>query len=240
MASGSLRRVIKACLNGAREPGAHPSLPLTAEQLAIDAAASVAAGAQVIHMHPRGPDGRESLATADETVRAVRAAVPGVPVGVSTGAWIEPDLDARVAAIEGWREPDMASVNLSEDGHVEVMGALERAGVGIEGGVWSVADVEALAASGYADRLVRVLLEPQGEDSAVVLGVIDAIHAALDAAGITAPRVQHGYELVTWDVIRHAREHGHGWRVGLEDTLVLPDGARAESNAHLVTAGLDV
>lgn len=230
--------MIKAALNGAREPGAHAALPLTAEQLAADGAAAVAAGAQVLHVHPRGPDGRESLAAVDDAVRAIRAAVPAVPIGVSTGAWIEPDLDARVAAIAAWREPDMASVNVSEAGHVEVMAALESAGVGIEGGVWTVEDVEALAASGYADQLVRVLLEPRDEDALTVIGTTAAIHAALDAAGIDAPRVQHGYELATWEVIRHAREHGHGWRVGLEDTFVLPDGTRTESNAHLVTAGL--
>ena len=77
---------IKACLNGNREPGAHPALPLTADQLAADGAAAVAAGAQVLHIHPRGTDGLESLAAVDEAVRAVRAAIPGVPIGVSTGA----------------------------------------------------------------------------------------------------------------------------------------------------------
>ena len=152
-ASAEASRVIKACLNGNREPGAHPALPLTPEQLAADGAAAVAAGAQALHIHPRGPDGRESLGAVDEAVRAVRAAVPGVPIGVSTGAWMEPDVDARVAAVRAWREPDMASVNLSEEGHVDVMTALVDAGVGIEAGLWRVDDVQALAISGYAGRL---------------------------------------------------------------------------------------
>ena len=65
-----------------------------------------------------------------------------------------------------------------------------------------------------------------------------AIDAALDAAGIAAPRVHHGFGLATWDVLRRAKALGHGWRVGFEDTLVLPDGRPAASNAELVSAAL--
>jgi uncharacterized protein (DUF849 family) len=230
--------LIKACLNGNREPGAHPALPLTPEELAADGAAAIAAGAQALHIHPRGPDGRESLAAVDEAVRAVRAAVPGVPIGVSTGAWMEPDVDARAAAVRAWREPDMASVNLSEEGHVEVMAALVEAGVGIEAGLWRVDDVQALAISGYAGRLVRVLVEPREPDAAAAIATAHAIHAALDDAAIPGPRVQHGFGPPTWEVVRRAKELGHGWRIGLEDVFDLPDGTRAQSNAHLVTAAL--
>jgi uncharacterized protein (DUF849 family) len=230
--------LIKACLNGNREPGAHPALPITPEQLAADGAAAIAAGAQALHLHPRGADGRESLAAVDAAVRAVKAAVPGVPVGVSTGAWIEPDVAARAAAVRGWREPDFASVNLSEEGHVEVMAACAEAGVGIEAGLWRVEDVDALAASGYADRLLRTLVEPREPDVASALATADAINAALDAAGIDAPRVQHGFGPPTWEVVRRAKQLGLGWRIGLEDVLELPDGSPAQSNAHLVTAAL--
>jgi uncharacterized protein (DUF849 family) len=232
--------LVKACLNGNRQPGAHPALPITPEQLAADGAAAVAAGAQALHIHPRGPDGRESLAAVDEAVRAVKAAVPGVPIGVSTGAWMEPDVEARAAAVRAWREPDFASVNLSEEGHVEVMAACVDAGVGIEAGLWRTDDVAALAASGYADRLVRALIEPREPDAPAALATAEAINAALDDAGISAPRVQHGFGAPTWEVIRRAKQLGIGWRIGLEDVLELPDGSPAQSNAHLVTAALDV
>jgi uncharacterized protein (DUF849 family) len=232
--SGAL---VKACLNGSRAPGAHPALPLTPAQLAADGAAAVAAGARALHIHPRGPDGLETL-DVDDAVRAVRAVAPGVAVGVSTGAWIVPDLDARVAAIRAWREPDMASVNLSEEGHVQVMQALEEAGVGIEAGLWRVQDVAALEISGFADRLVRVLIEPHDEDAVVALGTAGEIHAALDAAGIAGPRVQHGYGPATWAVVREAQALGYGWRIGLEDTLALPDGRPGAGNAELVSAAL--
>src|SRR5204862_2418401 len=122
-----------------------------AEELARDAAACVAAGAGAIHIHPRDRDGRERLEpeVVDSAVRAVRAA-GGVPVGVSTGTWIEPDLERRWKLVRAWREPDYASVNVSEEGSADVMRALVDAGVGIEAGVWSVEDAERLAASGFA------------------------------------------------------------------------------------------
>ncbi|MDQ3742701.1 MAG: 3-keto-5-aminohexanoate cleavage protein, partial [Actinomycetota bacterium] len=43
--------LLKACLNGAREPGAHPALPVGAVDLAADARACVAEGAGAIHLH---------------------------------------------------------------------------------------------------------------------------------------------------------------------------------------------
>lgn len=229
--------LIKACLNGARAASEHRALPLTPRQLAADGAAAVAAGAQALHIHPRDDDGRETL-TVNLAVRAVQAACPGVPVGVSTGAWIVPDLSTRVAAIRWWEAPAMASVNLSEDGHVEVMAALTAAGVGIEAGLWQVEDVAALQAGGFADALTRVLVEPGEEDPAAALATAQALDDALDAAGIAAPRVHHGFGIATWDVLRRAKALGHGWRIGLEDTLVLPDGRPAQSNAELVSAAL--
>ena len=50
--------------------------------------------------------------------------------------------------------------------------------------------------------------------------------------------MHHGFGVATWDVLRRAKARGHGWRVGLEDTLVLPDGRPAASNAELVSAAL--
>ena len=103
--------IVQACLNGARPSDFHPRLPLTAEAMAADASACVAAGAAELHVHARGPDARESLLAADPTILAVRRACPGTLVGVSTGAWIEKDDLRTLVAIAGWRElPDYASL----------------------------------------------------------------------------------------------------------------------------------
>jgi uncharacterized protein (DUF849 family) len=230
--------VLKAAINGARRAGSHPALPLSVEELAEDAARCVGAGAGAIHLHPRDADRQETLAQrdVDETVRAVRAAA-GVPIGVTTGAWIEADPKRRVELVSAWHEPDMASVNLNEAGSEEVLHALLYAGIGVEAAVWSVDDVDRLAASGGADRLLRVLVEiirPVDDPAAEAR----SIEQRLDHFGITAPRLHHGTGPATWTVLQQAIGLGRDIRIGLEDTFVLPDGTDAPSNAALVTAAL--
>lgn len=229
--------LLQACLNGARSRDEHPALPLSAAELAADARACVAAGAGAIHLHPRDAGGDESLeaAVVDPVVAQVRAAC-GVPVGVATGAWVEPDPGRRAHLVSAWREPAFASVNLSEDGAADVMRSLLASGIAIEAGVWSPADAERLAASGLAGRVLRVLVEVMEGGPAEA----DAIEAALDAHGIEAPRLVHGEDAACWPVLRHTRAGGRDTRVGLEDTLVLPDGSRAPGNAALVGAALDL
>ena len=87
-----LKRVItmllKAAINGRRTPGEHRATPVTPGQCAGEAARAVRAGAGAIHVHPRGSDGRESLAPDDvaAALEAIRAVCPSTPIGVSTGA----------------------------------------------------------------------------------------------------------------------------------------------------------
>jgi uncharacterized protein (DUF849 family) len=228
--------VLQAALNGDRTRDEHPALPHTADELAADAAACVSAGAGAIHMHPRDGDGAETLEprAVDAAVVEVRDAC-GVPVGVSTGEWIEPDLERRLRLVAGWSAPDYASVNLSEAACERVMDALAGAGVGIEAGVGSVEDAERLAASGFGDRVTRILVEPFDPGAARAIGVADEIHAALDRLGLSAPRLEHSDGEATWVLIEDAARRGLDTRVGLEDTLVGPDGSRARGNAALVT-----
>jgi uncharacterized protein (DUF849 family) len=230
--------LLKACLNGGHHPGEHPALPLTPGELAADTAAAVNAGAAAVHVHPRDDDGRQTLVGTliDAAVATIRRENPGIPVGVSTGAWILPAPAARAEAIAAWREPDFASVNLSEPGHRDVMAALTAAGIAIEAGIWTVEDVDSLDRSGYADRILRILVEPADADPQTAVTHAAAMDDALDATGIDAPRVHHGFGPATWAVLRRATELGHGIRVGLEDTFVLPDGHRAPDNAALVAA----
>lgn len=229
--------LLQAALNGPLAASDHPAVPVTAEELARDATACVAAGADAIHLHPRDGDGRERLdaEVVDAVIERVRAAC-GVPVGVSTGAWIEPDVARRVALAGAWRAPDYASVNLSEEGAPHVMRALLAAEVGVEAGVWSVADAERLTASGLGDRVTRILVEPVAAGPAEAVAVVDGIHAALDRGGLTAPRLQHGDGAATWVLLRDAIRRGLDTRIGLEDTLCGPDGKRTAGNAALVAA----
>src|SRR5215217_1427217 len=150
--------MLQAALNGVRTRSDHPGVPITAAELAADAAACLAAGVQEIHLHPRGDDGVERLDA--EAVDKVAALVKshGVPVGVTTGAWIETDPGRRLRLVNAWHEPDYASVNLGEPGALEVAEALLRNGIGVEAGVWTVEDARLLSGSPLKDRLLRVLV----------------------------------------------------------------------------------
>lgn len=240
-----VRPLVQAAMNGDRAAADHAGVPISPDELARDAVACVQAGAGALHLHPRGADGRESLAgeVVNEVVRRVREAC-GVPVGVTTGAWIEPDLERRLGMIRTWTEPDYTSVNMSEDGAMEVMRLLLERGIGIEAGVWTVEDAEALAASGMGDRVLRVLVEPGelqvGTSVPDALALVADIHRALDRAGITAPRLQHADGAVTWAVLEDALRRGLDTRIGLEDTLHGPDGAEAGGNADLVRIACQV
>jgi hypothetical protein len=183
--------LLQATLNGDLTKAAHPGLPVSIEELARDAAACVAAGARAIHLHPRDSEGRERLdaEVVDEVVVKVRDAC-GAPVGVSTGAWIEPDLERRLELVQAWRAADYASVNVSEPGAAEIMQALIQAGIGIEAGVWTVEDAERLAASGLGGQVTRILVEPVEVNAADAVELVKDIHRALDGFGLTAPRLQ--------------------------------------------------
>src|SRR2546426_8685056 len=93
-----MARLIQAAINGRRTRAEHPGVPTTPDQQALAAAECVAAGAGAIHLLVRAPDGRESVAAGDvaRAVAAMRGAVPGVPIGVSTGAWIVVDSERRL------------------------------------------------------------------------------------------------------------------------------------------------
>ena len=159
--------LVKACLNGARSASEHPALPVTAAELAQEASEAVAAGAGALHVHPRDDGGAETLDARHmgAAVTAIRAACPGVPVGVSTGLWIAgDDPERRLAQIDGWAQaerPDFASVNLSEEGAGEVAAALRAVGVGVEAGLWSEENAELVADGALGGELVRILIEPQ-------------------------------------------------------------------------------
>ena len=240
---------IKVCLNGGRRRDDHPGVPFTPAELALSAAGAVAAGAEAIHVHPRGADGRESLRAADigAAVAAIRQACPGIPVGVSTGLWITSgDPEARHATVTEWARlptaarPDFASVNLSEPGPGLLAGILDGAGIRVEAGVWSVEDVDTLMATGPGPGWLRILVEirhgPRARATARARA--DQILGALDEAGVPQPRLLHGEGEACWPLIAHAGRHGLPTRAGLEDTAVRPDGGLARSNAELVRLAL--
>ncbi len=222
---------VKACLNGARSREEHPAVPLTPDELAADAIAVAAAGAFAVHVHPRDRSGAQTMAASacDAAVAAIRAAVPRVPIGLSTSAGIDPDPFARAAAVGTWgRPPDFVSVNVSEVGWGGIVRAALRAGIAVEVGLATISDADQFAHSPFTHQVLRALVEVEG-------GIEDARGIAkLIPDGI--PQLWHGYGLRTWEVLAAAGAAGLDVRVGLEDVLVQPDGGLAAGNAELVAA----
>lgn len=70
--------------------------------------------------------------------------------------------------------------------------------------------------------------------------MVSAIHQIPDQADVRAPRLQHGDGKLTWILIQEAVRRHLDTRVGLEDTLYLPDGSRIPGNAALVQATRDL
>lgn len=234
---------IQAALNGRRSRRDHPAVPETPAQIATGAAAAVAAGAGAIHVHVRDEAGVEDCRAEPvaRVVVALRAACPGVPVGVSTGLWMtDGDAPRRLARVETWRNlapaerPDYASVNLGEEGAVELMGLLLELGVGIEAGVAVPEDVRLLAGSAPGPRCLRLLMEPMETDPQAALDNVQAMNEELQRAGLDLPILLHGIEEAAWPVLAEAHRRDWDIRIGLEDTLRLPNGEQAAGNGELV------
>ncbi|CAM5617800.1 hypothetical protein GCM10010261_33060 [Streptomyces pilosus] len=231
--------MLQVCPNGARSRAECARLPVTPGELASAVRAAVAAGAEDVHLHPKDADGRDTLdpVAVAAAVTAVRAAVPGVPVGVTTGAWAAPDPAARAAQVRSWTVlPDHASVNWHEDGAAEVAAVLLERGVGVEAGIYSGTS----AARRFLDwpqspRVLRVLAEITDTDPRTAVRSAAALLGELRPATGSSVLL-HGEEDAAWPVLRLAAARGLDARIGLEDVLRLPDGTPAGTNAALVGA----
>jgi uncharacterized protein (DUF849 family) len=85
-------------------------------------------------------------------------------VGVSSGAWIVPDVSLRLSFIRSWDVlPDFASVKIHEEGALRVIQLLLDKGVGVEARIWTAQAAETLLTSGLDNECLRILIEPAGQ-----------------------------------------------------------------------------
>ncbi|MFD0370916.1 3-keto-5-aminohexanoate cleavage protein [Streptomyces sp. NPDC127114] len=229
--------MLQVCLNGGRGPGDAAGVPMSPVAMAEAAAAAVAAGADEVHVHPRTPCGSDTLSprVLADTLAAIRAAVGAdVPLSVSTGARAEPDPVRRLARVRSWTVlPDRATVTWHEPGAEALATALLDRGVAVDAVLRQGTDGPArFLRSSTAPRVPRVLAEAASEEAAL------ALLATLARSPHARPVLLHGRDGAAWPLFRLARRLGLGARTGLEDTLLLPDGTRAGSNAQLISAAL--
>jgi uncharacterized protein (DUF849 family) len=232
--------MIKAAINGGRSKTEHAAVPVSPEEQAAAVLECLQAGAGAIHLHVRMASSnseRESLFPEDvaQTLSVVRAAAPHAAIGVSTGAWIlaEPE---RFRAIFAWQVlPDFASVNFSEDGAAELAKLFLSRGVGVEAGLIDAGSARAFVASGLVASCLRVLLEPQEQEMDFALQSVGAMKDVLNDAGKLPPMLLHGTEATVWPMMEEAIARGYDLRIGLEDTLTMPDGKTARDNVELIS-----
>jgi uncharacterized protein (DUF849 family) len=237
--------LLKACLNGPRSPAEHPALPISPEALARDVALVATAGVGAVHFHPKNAAGFDTLEADDlaAALVAARAVRPSVPLGVTTGAWAVADPKERATLVGTWSVlPDFASVNWNEPGAEALTTALLERGVGVEAGLWHEQAVEAWLASPHRNQCFRVLLElPDGLTATDSRLNADALLAAVcEKVRDQSRLLLHGEGSSCWPAVRYAAERGLATRIGLEDTLELPDGSIAPDNLALVSAARDI
>jgi uncharacterized protein (DUF849 family) len=214
--------VLQACLNGSRTAEEHPALPLSPERLAEDAADAAALGVTSVHLHPRDVIGELTLVGPEvaTTIATVRAAVPGIEISVSTNV-----PGNRTALIASWAalaagRPDVASVHVNQPGWRTLAQALHQVNVGIELVVDTATTLDELPPG-----VTRIAVTATHRTAEQLLQRIEPL-------GL--PILLHGKDDDAWLVFGYAATLEHHVRMGLEDTLLLPDGRKAKNNAELI------
>ena len=245
--------VITAALVGAETTRAQtPYLPITAEEIGEEARRCRQAGAAMVHLHVREPDGtpsqkKELFAAAIAAVRARS----DILVQVSTGGAVGMSVDERCGALElaGTLRPDMAtlttgSVNFGDEVFLnprplvlDVARRIRACG--------ATPEVECFDA-GMMDEALWVsrqgLLDlPAHYD--FVLGVPGGLGADEQALRFLVSRLPAGSSWTAAGMARHeipiaelAMSMGGNVRVGLEDNIFLSKGVLAKGSHELVAA----
>ncbi|WP_138007247.1 BKACE family enzyme [Halalkalirubrum salinum] len=105
--------ITAALTGGVHGKEANPNLPETPEEIATAAAACEAAGASILHLHARRPNGERAFSTKrfQAVTDAVRSATEDAIIQHSTGGTAAPD-DLRVEPLLTDPAPEMASLDM--------------------------------------------------------------------------------------------------------------------------------
>ena len=246
-AAGSEELILTAAIVGAELTRAQtPHLPITPQEVADEAARCREAGAAVIHLHVRNPDGSNTQSSARfaEVIDAIRKKCDCI-IQPTTGGAVGMSIDERSGPLAC--KPEMATlncgtINFGDDVFInsrpeirQLAAKLRAAGAMPELECYEVGHVEealALAAEG-------VIVKPLHFQ--FVLGVKGAIPAREDVVHYLRSLVPRD---ATWAVAATGRFQqpmtelairlgGHA-RVGLEDNIYLGKGVLSEGSAPLV------
>jgi 3-keto-5-aminohexanoate cleavage enzyme len=251
VAEASGRVVLAVAPNGGRKTKAdHPALPMTADELARDAAECLERGASMIHLHVRDGEGRHCL-----DPDAYRAAIARICEAVgdrlviqitSESLGLYSPAEQRAAVIK--TNPEAVSLALRElapegaddKAFGEFLGKLRQMRVHPQIILYTPTEAERLGA-----MMKQGLIPFERLSVLYVLGRFALTRTAIprDLLPFLAPDMPR---FDRWSVCAFGRREaacvtaaallgGHA-RVGFENNLALPDGERAASNADLVGA----
>jgi len=243
--------VITAALVGAETTREQtPYLPITAAEIGVEAAKCREAGAAMVHIHVRKPDGSPS-----QDAELYRAAIREIRkrcdilVQTSTGGAVGMGVDERCGplTLTGTDRPDMAtlstgSVNFGEDVFWnprplvrDIARRIRAAGLKPELECFDVGMIDearALAKQGLIDF-------PAHFD--FVLGVPGALAARVEALDFMVASLPEGCTWTCAAIGRHqlpfvdlSAERGGNARVGLEDNIFISKGVLAKGSSELV------
>ena len=178
------------------------------------------------------------LVWSDPRSTAIRKRCPTVPIGISTGEWIEPNLSIRLKYVSEWKGIiDFASVNFSESGAIDVSRKLLELCIGVEAGLFQADAAKPLVESGLAEECLRLMFEPGDETVSGALETVHVIEEVLSLHHIKGKaRLLHGFNSTVWPLLMEAKKRGYDARIGFEDTLYLPNQQKAKNNAELIDA----
>lgn len=243
--------VITAAMVGAETTREQtPYLPISAEEIAEDAAKCREAGAAMVHLHVRTPDGKPSQDAElfRAAIRAIRQRCD-ILIQVSTGGAVGMSVDERCGGLTltGDDKPDMATlttgtVNFGEDVFWnprplvrDIAGRIRAIGLKPE---LECFDLGMLDEARYLHKEGLVDFPAHYDFVLGVPGTLQARPEVLDFMIASLP------ESSTWTVAgvgRHqlpmaelAAEKGGNGRVGLEDNLFVSKGVLAKGNFELV------
>lgn len=243
--------IITAAIVGAETTRAqNPNLPLLADEIGEEARRCREAGAAVIHLHAREPDGTptQSRARFQEFIQAIRARTD-VVIQTSTGGAVGMSIAERCQPLE--LSPEMATLNIAtmnfgDDVFMNTRKDVEQVAAQIrERRV--VAEIECYDL-GHLDAaralMAKGLLAPPIHLQ-FVLGVPGGLGASERALDAMIAELGHGFPAgTTWAVAgigRHqlplaeiALRRGGHVRVGLEDNVYVDKGVLAKGSWELV------
>jgi len=227
-----------------------PYVPLSAEEIGVEAAKCREAGASIVHVHVRRPDGKPSQETAlfDAAISEIRKRTD-IIVQVSTGGAVGMTAEERCGplALTGKTRPDMATlstgtVNFGDEVFEnprplirQIAGRIQALGIPPEIECFDVGMID----EAYALQKEGFIAFPCHFD--FVLGVPGAVGARPEVLDLMRRSIPEGCTWTVAAVGRHqlgfaelAAEQGGNARVGLEDNIFLSKGVLAKGSFELV------